>query len=66
MELELRNALGLGWAEILPEPIPRIEPEPQPTVTIYDLADLLVKNEPPKKRRELTSAHLTTRAFLST
>ncbi|WP_341529461.1 hypothetical protein WKK05_09225 [Nostoc sp. UHCC 0302] len=51
MEQEIRNALGLGWTEVVPEPLPKIEPDPQLKVTIYDFADLLAKNEPPKKQR---------------
>ncbi|MBD6618757.1 hypothetical protein FNW02_23745 [Komarekiella sp. 'clone 1'] len=41
--------IGLGTAAQLVQMKPRSVP--QPTVTIYDFADLLAKNEPPKKRR---------------
>ncbi|WP_191761262.1 hypothetical protein [Komarekiella delphini-convector] len=49
MEQEITEAIGLGSSQLQPEPKPIPEPEPQ--VTIYDFADLLTKNEPPKKSK---------------
>ncbi|MBW4565416.1 MAG: hypothetical protein KME32_30895 [Mojavia pulchra JT2-VF2] len=47
MEQEIKQAIDLANPQIVPEPEPK--PEPPPKITIYDLADLLAKNEPPKK-----------------
>ncbi|WP_341528513.1 hypothetical protein WKK05_04025 [Nostoc sp. UHCC 0302] len=58
VEQEIKDALGLSHPEIVLELLPKIEPEPQPTVTIYDFANLLTKYELPKKRREITSGDL--------
>ncbi|MDZ8189328.1 MAG: hypothetical protein RMX96_31385 [Nostoc sp. ChiSLP02] len=52
MEQFLRDAIGLYEPQIIPEPAPRVEVEPQPKVTIYDFADLLLKHEPPKVQRD--------------
>ncbi|MBU7585745.1 MAG: hypothetical protein KAF91_23170 [Nostoc sp. TH1S01] len=60
MEQYLREAIGLGSPQIVPEPLPKPEVEPQPQVTIYDLADLLVKNEPSKIEHYPTSNILIT------
>ncbi|WP_067770515.1 hypothetical protein [Nostoc sp. NIES-3756] len=48
MEQYLKDAIGLYSPQVTPEPLPILEVEPQPQVTIYDFADLLSKNEPPK------------------
>jgi hypothetical protein len=45
MEQEIKEAIGLGDPQLVVEP----KPEPTPEVTIYDFADLLANNEPPKK-----------------
>jgi hypothetical protein len=50
VEQYLKNAIGLDSPQITPEPKPRVEVEAQPKVTIYDFANLLLKNEPPKVR----------------
>ncbi|MCC5639118.1 hypothetical protein LC593_25470 [Nostoc sp. CHAB 5844] len=55
MEEYLREAIGLSSSQITPEPLPKPEVEPQPQVTIYDFADLLLKNEPPKIERHQTN-----------
>jgi len=55
MEEYLREAIGLGNSQITPEPLPKPEVEAQPKVTIYDFADLLLKNEPPKIEHHQTS-----------
>jgi hypothetical protein len=47
VEREIKEAIGLGNPQLQPEPKPA--PTPAPQVTIYDFADLLGKNEPPKK-----------------
>ncbi|MDM9580232.1 MULTISPECIES: hypothetical protein [unclassified Nostoc] len=49
MEQEIKNAVGLGSPELVIES--KSEPEPKPTVTIYDFAALLSKHEPPKKQQ---------------
>lgn len=51
MEQEIKNAVGLGSPELVIESKPKLEPEPIPTVTIYDFGALLSKHEPPKKQR---------------
>jgi hypothetical protein len=48
MEQYLKDAMGLYRPQVTPEPLPRLEEEPQEQVTIYDFAELLSKNEPPK------------------
>jgi hypothetical protein len=49
MEQEIKNAVGLGNPELVIELKPKSEPEPKPTVTIYDFSSLLSKHEPQKK-----------------
>ncbi|MHC5761393.1 hypothetical protein [Nostoc sp.] len=48
MEQEIKNAIGLGNPELVIESFPKLEPEPKPTVTIYDFSSLLSKHEPLK------------------
>lgn len=55
MERYLIEAIGLDSPQITPEPVSKPEIEPQPQVTIYDFADLLSKNEPPKTEQPTTS-----------
>ncbi|WP_224087834.1 hypothetical protein [Nostoc sp. MS1] len=48
MEQYLKDAIGLHDPQVTPEPLQKLDVEPQPQVTIYDFAELLSKNEPPK------------------
>jgi hypothetical protein len=47
VEQEIKNAIGLDSPQLQPEP--EVQPEAQPTVTIYDFGRLLSENEPDKK-----------------
>lgn len=58
MEEYLKEAIGLSRPQIILEPLPKIEVEPQPQVSIYDFADLLLKNEPPKIEQHRTNTVL--------
>ncbi|MEA5603213.1 hypothetical protein [Nostoc sp. UHCC 0252] len=49
MEQEIKQAIGLGSPELQAEPVSKPEPEPQ--VTIYDFAQVLAENEPPRKSK---------------
>ncbi|WP_375515956.1 hypothetical protein [uncultured Nostoc sp.] len=49
-EQEIKNAVGLGSPELVISK-PKLEPEPKPTVTIYEFGRLLTENEPSVKKK---------------
>lgn len=49
MEAEIKDAIGLGTAELEPEGAAQVPEVQQPEVTIYDFGRLISENEPPSR-----------------